>query len=302
MDAGQFTLREHTMRAVADDFWLYLGLDLAMGPYIDQPESRWAEMFLPEKLHDGLARVVFSGVHGTAELVKERKVLNRAHGRDKLRRKPPERTFKFLQAGVSIGALFAFLGWEAYRRRVFWARAALASLLAVSGLVTGVLGCLFLGLWAFTNHQVTYRNENILQCMPTALALTVCAWGVFKNRVRWIRAAMLASQIGLACSAIGLIGKVLPFMPQHNERIIALWLPAWCGIVIALYLSHLRSLQPLLQRVHGLEPQDDTANEVMDTEQEAPKEDPARPSTRPQPEKEEDESAPVGPRSQPAPA
>jgi hypothetical protein len=243
-EPGQYTLRQHTLRAVADDFWLYTGLDIAMGSYIDRPETRWSEMFLPEKLHDGLERIVFSGVHGTANLVKERKVWHRGDASRKVRHTPPERTLDFLKGGVATGALFSFLGWEAYRRRKLWAQATLALLLAVFGLVAGVLGWLFVGLWSLTNHAVSFHNENILQCAPLALGLPIAAWGLLRGRSKWIHTAFRIAQVGVAASALGLLLKLLPFMAQDNARIIALMLPAWIGVFAALNWMRLKSDLP----------------------------------------------------------
>src|SRR5690606_19407924 len=108
---GQMTLREHTLRATADSFWVYAGLDIAMGSYIDQPETRWGEMFLPEKLMQGVQSVVFSGPHGTVPLVKEKRILYEAKARPPIRPKPPDRTLNFLQGGLRFGGLMAFMGW-----------------------------------------------------------------------------------------------------------------------------------------------------------------------------------------------
>lgn len=245
-DPGQYSLRHHTLRAVADDFWLYLGLDVAMGSYIDQPETRWTEMFLPEKLHDGMDRIVFSGVHGTAKLVTERRVWHRGDSAKRIRKAPPERTLDFLKAGVALAALFCFLGWEVYRRRKPWAQATLALLLALFGLTLGILGCLFLGLWTLTNHAVSFHNENLLQCAPWALGFPLAAWGVLKGRSKWIKLAYRVGQAGVAASVLGLLLKVFPFMAQENERIIALLLPAWIGVLVALYWMRLRSELPAL--------------------------------------------------------
>ena len=291
---SKMTLRDHTLRAVADDLWLYVGLDIAMGSYIDQPETRWGEMFLPSKLHDGLDRVVFSGVHGTAALVKNRTVHARAHARSKMRRKPPDRTMAFLQTGIAFGATFAFLGWEAYRRRKVWAQAVLALGLGLYGAVVGTLGLLFIGLWLLTNHQVAYHNENILQCAPWALLLPVSAWGVFRLRPKWIRLAYRTTLAGVACAVLGLLLEVLPFMQQQNERIIALLLPIWCGALTALYLMQQRTMVPLLVPARASE--EPAAPSPEETEE-------ARPSKKPPPQDdEEDDEVPVGPESQPAPA
>lgn len=247
-DPGQMTLRDHTLRATADSFWVYAGLDIAMGAYIDQPETRWGEMFLPERLMTGLQSVVFNGVHGAAPLVKEKTTIFEARSRPPLASKPPERTLAFLQGGALVGALFAFLGWEAYHRRLRWARVSLAALAGTFGLLFGILGCLFVGLWAFTNHQVAFRNENILQCSPFAIAMVGFALGTAKGSVTATSRALNLALAGLGASVLGLALKVLPFMHQQNYRIMAALVPAWLGLSVGLYLLK-RRLQEDGERV-----------------------------------------------------
>lgn len=264
------TLREHTLRAVADDFWLYLGLDIAMGAMIDQPITRYQEMFLPEKLRQGLGSVVFSGVHGTQAFVKETKVWHEARGRARLRSKPPERTLGFFQTGAVVGGLFAFMGWEAYKRRKRWAEIALPLSLGVLGTIAGLLGLLFVGLWAFTDHQVAHRNENILQCAPWALGLTVSAYGVFRMRLRWLKWAQRISAACLAASVLGLVLKLLPAFGQDNQRIIALFLPVWLGAFVAITLMLQKGMR--LQRYETAPaslPSDNPADDTATGETEA---------------------------------
>lgn len=230
---GQMTLREHTLRATADSFWVYAGLDIAMGSYIDQPETRWGEMFLPEKLMQGVQSVVFNGPHGSSSLVKEKRTLYEAVGRAGIRAKPPERTFGFLQGGLAFGGLMAFLGWENYRRRKRWARAVIAIVTGSFGLVVGVLGTLFVALWALTNHEVAYHNENILQCAPWALALPLFAVGMGRGRPHATSWAQRLTLAGLGFAVLGLLLKVFPFMMQDNARIMAALIPSWAGLSIA---------------------------------------------------------------------
>ncbi len=301
---GSMSLRDHTLRLVADDFWLYTGLDIAMGPYIDQEETRWSEMFLPSKLEEGLETVVFSGPHGTQPLVKERKTHYAAIGRQQLRRQPPDRTWAYFQGGAAFGALMGFLGWEAYQRRQDWARSLLAALLALFGLVTGVLGLLFTGLWTLTNHEVTYYNENILQCAPWAIGLVGCAWGVHKNRESRIDWAYRIAMAGVVAASVGLVAKLLPMFAQHNERIIALFLPMWMGVFTGLHFTRLRARRLLLLPI--TEPQGDTA-----AAEDRDSDDPPVPSRPPpsrkdkekktRPEKEAVDEAP-SPGGEPAPA
>lgn len=242
-DPGQMTLRAHTLRATASSFWLYAGLDIAMGPYIDQPETRWGEMFLPEKLMQGLQSVVFTGPHGSIPLVKDKRTITEAVNRPNVPVKPPDRELTYLQGGVVLAGLFAFLGSEAKNRRLLWARVSLGLLSGAFGLLTGVLGSLFVLLWAFTNHEVSFRNENILQCAPWALALPVLSIGVARGRLRPVALAKRVTYLALGAALLGLVAKLLPFMVQQNYRVMAAMIPSWTGLAVALTLLEKRLVQ-----------------------------------------------------------
>lgn len=242
-DPGQMTLRDHTLRATANSFWVYAGLDIAMGSYIDQAETRWDEMFLPEKLMQGLQSVVFTGPHGSIPLVREQRTLVEAVNRPSVLAKPPERTLNFLQGGLVVGGVFAFLGSEANHRRLRWARVTLGITSGVFGLVVGVLGTLFVLLWVFTNHQVAYHNENILQCAPWALVLSALSYGIARGHLRAVTLAKRVVYAALAAAVLGLVAKVLPFMVQQNYRIMAALIPTWTGLAIGVTLLERRLLQ-----------------------------------------------------------
>ncbi|HXU00125.1 MAG TPA: DUF4105 domain-containing protein, partial [Polyangia bacterium] len=54
---GRMTLRQHALRMTAQPLWLYLALDIVLGPQVDRPIDQWGEMFLPEKLARGPGRM-----------------------------------------------------------------------------------------------------------------------------------------------------------------------------------------------------------------------------------------------------
>lgn len=90
------------------------------------------------------------------------------------------------------------------------------------------------GLWAFTDHVMAYRNENLFQVNPLVLGLAVLvplALAGSGRAGRW--AGSLA--LGLAMlSLAGLLLQVLPGFDQVNGPVIALALPVHFGIAIGL--------------------------------------------------------------------
>lgn len=227
------TWRAHTLRLVADDWPIYLGLHIAMGDLIDRPIDVWQEMFLPSRLHDMLREVKIDGPDGQViPLVKgEKRLLDAQRG--PMRSEPPKRLPVLLLAGLVLGGGLAALGTGAARGQKA-ARVGLGAATALVGLVSGLLGLIFVMFWTYTDHEVAHRNENILQCAPWAIALAFFGVRVaLGSAPSTTRAAQLAGA-ALIASALGLVLKVLPWFDQDNAQIIALLLPIWAGLAFGL--------------------------------------------------------------------
>jgi hypothetical protein len=243
---GSLTWREHTERLTADAPLVYLGLDLAMGGFIDQPISFWQEMFLPSKLEEGLRRTMIGVLDaaGSTEIVKlvDRETVLVTARRPPLRTAPPDSRGPAMAAGSIAALLLTALGWGVYRGSGT-ARIAVGVVIALLATVLGLLGCLFVLLWFGTNHEVAYRNENILQCVPFAVLLSwqgiALARGVRRSAARAHRVALIA----MACSAAGLLLKILPWFDQRNGLIIAFCLPLWIGLALSTRIASWRRAQ-----------------------------------------------------------
>jgi hypothetical protein len=102
------------------------------------------------------------------------------------------------------------------------------------GSLAGLAGVVLAGLWGFTDHVMAYRNENLFQANPLALALVVLVpLGLAGSgrAGRWGR--VLA--VGLAAlSLLGFVLQVLPGVDQVNGPVIALALPIHLGFAIGL--------------------------------------------------------------------
>jgi hypothetical protein len=237
---GKMTLREHSLRATADILPAYLGIDTVLGDYIDQPETVWQEMFLPEILEEGLDKAVVEGPEGKRPLVKKTKVLYPGEGGPRMRPKPPERTFECFLVGFFVGLLFAVLAFEAFRKDKTWARALFSLLSGLFGLFAGLMGFIIIGLWTLTDHDPAYGNENLFQFAPWAVLLAGCVFGIFRKKPRAGRLAFWIAASGLGAALLGLALKVLPIMDQDNQRIIAVMLPLWSGLFAGVVLLRYR--------------------------------------------------------------
>ena len=229
---ARMTWRAHTMRLVADDWPVYLGLRVAMGDLIDQPIDVWSEMFLPARLQETLRETKIPGEDGQPiPLVKrEHRILDAV--RAPVRSEPPQRIPALLAVGAALGGGQAALGAAAKKKTA--ARVALGVLTSLLGFVLGLLGLIFVMFWTYTDHEVAHRNENLLQCVPWAIALVVFGVGVARGKEGPSRRAYQLALAALGASALGFVLKVLPWFDQKNGEIIALLLPIWAGMTFGL--------------------------------------------------------------------
>ena len=97
-------------------------------------------------------------------------------------------------------------------------------------LLSGLAGLIMVYLWAFTDHVIAYRNENILQASTLGLALFVvmAAWarrgGPAPQSVR------ILSMTIAVLSLTGLVLQVVPWFSQVNGVALAFFLPANLGM------------------------------------------------------------------------
>jgi hypothetical protein len=226
---ARMTWRAHTLRLTADRLLLSMGLDLVMGDVIDRPITEWEEMFLPSRLQEILRKATRESPDGPVPIVARETSLLRAD-RPPLRATPPNRTAPMLALGVAWGCGLLFLGRLGIHRRS--ARVVFGVVMALVGLVLGLLGFVFLTFWIATDHVVAHHNENLLQCVPWALALVVAGPALAMD-VGWgAKIVARLTRFTAAVSALGLAAKLLPWFDQHNGAFIALFLPMWIGAAV----------------------------------------------------------------------
>ncbi len=217
------TLRYHSLRLVSEDLLVYSGLLLGLGQPVDQPLSAWDEMFLPLKLRDHLRNVVLRNDDGTEQplVLSERTLYESTEFVENAA--PPKRTIHFLAVGMvlALGALLlAHMATERPGRRIFFAGAA-----ATWYAIVGIAGVGLAALWMFTDHDTSYRNENLFWFDPVAVLLIVLA-PLLVFRVQWsIRAGRLAAVFVAGAALLGLALQIVPGMDQVNGPLIALTLP-----------------------------------------------------------------------------
>jgi hypothetical protein len=227
---GRLTLRDQALRLTADTLWLYVALDLVLAGRTDQPIDRWAEMYVPEELARGVRATSVPGPAGApVPLVLAEHTMYQST-RPPPAQVPPSMTATFLLCGLAVALVFVALGWGAPGRPLV--RVLFGLLLAAWGLCTGFIGSFLIYAWAFTDHVVAHRNENILQCAPWALLLGLLGLGLAVGMRGATRLAARLVVAALLLSAAGWAAKLLPGFGQHNAELIAFFLPVWFGAAI----------------------------------------------------------------------
>ncbi|WP_312320730.1 DUF4105 domain-containing protein [Stenotrophomonas sp.] len=205
------TYRSESVRLASPAPWMWLGFDLGLGPYADQPLSRWQEAFVPMRLADALRQV--KNTDGRPLVQAEQELLPH-----RIAPEPAEfarRWWPWLLCGLVLAA-----GVLALRQR----RRLLGGLALPLWLLCGIAGGLLTFLWGFSAHHAAWANRNLLQLSPLCLLLLPGAITLVRGRVpgAWFRVLLWTVAL---LSGLGLVLHWLTLQPQINLQWIVLLLP-----------------------------------------------------------------------------
>ena len=230
------TYRGETDRLMSGQPWLMVLLDLGLGPYADQPLTRWSGAFIPARLmnelRDSRATDGTPLVQSTTLLSPQRLPSPPAS--------PPDIRWPLLIAGLVLGAAFIASAWLRNRYEVDrWWFVVVGSSYA---LLAGLAGALMLVLWFGTAHRAAWANENLWLFNPLA-------WLLIPALLRVRRHGATVSRFGFAIAALmallalfALVSKLMPAFPQQNLPWILFALPGWLGLAGGLWLMRERRL------------------------------------------------------------
>jgi hypothetical protein len=222
LDVG-VTFRSHSLRLSSYNLALYTGLLIGLGSPTDRELTASAESFIPMRLMEHLrtvTNVMDDGV--VVPLVASEQIVF-----ESTRDVPPERPPRFyvvyllggiLLAGI-MGALSVLAARGPHMRWPFTTFAVLWSLLL------GVSGSLLVFLWAFTDHNTSYWNENLFFLSPLALPVAVALPFALRGKIAATRWAVYSAGVIALLSVLGCALQVLPGFDQANGQVVALFLP-----------------------------------------------------------------------------
>jgi hypothetical protein len=233
------TYRRETDRLMSSQPWLMYLLDLGLGPYADQPLTRWSGAFIPARLMHELR-----DTHATdgAPLVQSKSLLS-PQRLPSPPPSPPDMRWPLLSAGLVLGAAFIASAWLRNRYEVDrWWFAVAGSLYA---LLAGLAGALMLVLWFGTAHRAAWANENLWLFNPAAWLLIPALLHVRKRGAGVSRCSLAIAALMVLLALFALASKLLPAVPQQNLPWILFALPAWLGLAGGLWLMRERHLPRL---------------------------------------------------------
>jgi hypothetical protein len=218
------TFRSHTKILTAADAPVYTGTMLAMGGRVDQPLTAWQETFLPLEQREWVRSVKVTAADGSEQpLVLSERVIFEATGREPLPETAPNRIFVHTIIGAFAAGMLLLLARAARTRRAF--AYVLAFMIGIWSLKVGFFGLLISLLWAFTDHVVTYGNENILQANPLSLLLVVLGPTTVLGKIGPRRWAAWVALLIAGLSGLGFMIQLLPQLDQANGEIIGAMFP-----------------------------------------------------------------------------
>lgn len=221
---GRMSIRAHAARYAQVSLPMSVLLDFLQNDELDGPVTLKQEAYLPDELERQVQALEVSRPDGgTGPLVKRQWVWFRAN-RPPVSEVPKNWLLQELALGLALGGLSLGLGrWSRAGRRL--PRVLLGLLTALWGLVPGVLGAALFIMANFTDHTVTYHDENLLFVNPATLAALPLGVALMfgstsaPGRLRWLWTALTVGGL------LDLVLKVLPAFHQNNWNILALALP-----------------------------------------------------------------------------
>src|SRR5262249_32976008 len=179
------TWRDVTLVGFARDLRLLVGMELLVGRPVDQPMTLWDAMFLPDVLRAEVARRLDAPI----QVVNVRKAPLPQHD--------PLAGRKLVYTIAAVLTLLLVIAARFGPWRL---------LLGLAGIVLGVAGTVALALACIALMPELRRNEVLLVCLPTDLALVAL-------RGRPLLVYLAARLVLVAAVALGLLAGIL-FQPM----------------------------------------------------------------------------------------
>ena len=210
------TFRQQASRALSRNPFVLWGLDFLQSGNIDKSATLWDEMFLPEVLE--------KGVMAYFSLEKET-ILNGSGNYSETSDKPQSNILFSLLMGLVLGGVSLALILPGYRRANYIYS-------GVVEIVFGLLGSVLFFMMFFTNHDVTWCNENLIFVNPLLLVLAAFSFMATckKKADKWGRVVSISHKMIFGIIVLLVILKLI----AHNIFFQQNW-----SVILTMVLFHL---------------------------------------------------------------
>ena len=232
----RMSLRDHTRRHAV---WpiLDFGMMYAMSEAIDAPIMAWDEMFLPVELENQVK--AFSYLDDRGELVPlagEEEIFAVARDREPTPEEPAMLWPWLFVLGSIIVGVGGVLGWQHVRsERRLW-RVLYGLYHAGVGFMFGGAGILLVFMWAFTDHSVTYANENLFWTNPLTFLVMFVGLGFAFGREAARRRLPMVWKVCAGVALLGQVLKITPWLDQDTWLTVALCAPVILGMAAVAHI------------------------------------------------------------------
>ena len=227
---SRMTLREHTRRHTFHGPLMDFILMFLMNDSIDKEITVWDDMFLPTELEMVLDRLEYESESGKMKnIVKDKYIYYESETIPALPDRAPAHWPYTLIIGLIFGVIAVFMVFMGYEKLYY-----IFSLLI--GLIFGFIGTLLFLISLFTDHTVTYYNENLFYANPVTLLLFLTSILVLKNQNKSFKIFYFNWLIVLIIAFLGIVVKIFPSFDQNNIQALTLILPIIFGSFISAFM------------------------------------------------------------------
>ena len=226
------TLRDFTHLYTYRHFFMDTLLMFILGQEEDGPTTQWNAMFLPSELEKSIEAIEYYTGENKQKLVSRSYTYFQSKDRAAVPQQAPA-TWPFsLLIGIGLsGMCIGTAVWMKKNRpggRIFFGIYQI-----LLGFVYGIPGTVLFIMSLFTNHTVTYFNENLLLANPLTLLLIPIGFGLIFKHDKGLKWLSITWIIILMMNLILLILKAIPAFYQQNWIFIGMVLPVSLSSVAA---------------------------------------------------------------------
>ena len=224
------TWRSETERVTASDFFVYPGIELALGRNADNALTPWQASFMPERLADALNTVILKNEAGQRYRLTANDTVVFASTRAPMPTDPPDRLAMAALLGLTLAGIVALLADSRFAPL----RGLLVAFATVWYLVGGILGTALLLAGTATKHEPYMgANSTLWQIHPLLLfAALFVPIALYRRQTTQIP-RILVSIIALF-AVFGLLLQFVPMVSQSSGVVLAVTVPVHIALAVAL--------------------------------------------------------------------